>query len=44
MEGKCPTNCAFDPIGNWGLVITEAEKGQIVSVNSNYRGIILSLH
>jgi hypothetical protein len=42
MEGRCPTNCAFDPTGNLGLVITEAEKGQILSVNSMYRGIILS--
>jgi gluconolactonase len=42
IEGKCPTNCAFDPTGNLGLVITEAEKGQIVSISSMYRGVILS--
>lgn len=41
IEGKCPTNCAFDPTGDLGLVITEAEKGEILSVNSKYRGIII---
>jgi gluconolactonase len=42
LEGQCPTNCAFDPTGSLGLVITEAEKGQILSIDSTYRGTILS--
>jgi gluconolactonase len=41
IEGQCPTNCAFDPTGNLGIVITEAEKGQLISINSIYRGIII---
>jgi gluconolactonase len=41
IEGQCPTNCAFDPTGNLGLVITEAEKGQMLSIQSIYRGIII---
>ncbi|NBB23060.1 SMP-30/gluconolactonase/LRE family protein [Runella sp. CRIBMP] len=31
MPGQNPTNCAFDPTRKSGLVITEAEKGQILS-------------
>lgn len=30
VAGQNPTNCAFDPTGKSGLVITEAEKGQIL--------------
>ena len=40
LESQNPTNCAFDPSGKLGLVITEAEKGQILSLNSEYKGII----
>jgi gluconolactonase len=40
LGSQNPTNCAFDPSGKLGLVITEAEKGQILSVNSEYKGII----
>ena len=29
--GSRPTSCAFDPSGKLGLVVTEAEKGQIIS-------------
>lgn len=43
LGSQNPTNCAFDPAGKLGLVITEAEKGQILSLNSGYRGIIQSL-
>lgn len=31
LPGSNPTNCAFDPLGRWGLVVTEAEKGLLVS-------------
>lgn len=31
LPGQNPTNCAFDPNGRWGLVITEAEQGLILS-------------
>lgn len=31
LPGKNPTNCAFDPSGRLGLVVTEAERGIIVS-------------
>lgn len=29
--GSRPTSCAFDPFGRWGLVVTEAERGEIIS-------------
>ncbi len=29
--GSNPTNCAFDPSGKLGLVVTEAERGQVLS-------------
>lgn len=32
LPGQNPTNCAFDPFGRWGLVVTEAEWGHVVSV------------
>jgi sugar lactone lactonase YvrE len=31
VPGQNPTNCAFDPSGRLGLVVTEAEQGLIVS-------------
>jgi gluconolactonase len=33
--GKRPTNCAFDPSGKLGLVVTEAEKGLLLSIKIN---------
>jgi gluconolactonase len=41
LEGQNPTNCAFDPYGKLGLVITEAEKGQILSFKTVLKGINL---
>lgn len=35
---KRPTSCAFDPSGNLGLVITEAEKGMVLSIDVNAIG------
>ncbi len=31
LPGRNPTNCAFDPLGRHGLVVTEAERGEILS-------------
>ncbi|MGD9557876.1 MAG: SMP-30/gluconolactonase/LRE family protein [Mangrovibacterium sp.] len=30
-SGKRPTSCAFDPLGRLGLVVTEADRGEIIS-------------
>lgn len=38
LPAQNPTNCAFDPNGRWGLVITEAEKGLILSYSSSATG------
>lgn len=32
IAGRNPTNCAFDPSGELGLVVTEAERGELWSV------------
>ncbi|GAB3913348.1 SMP-30/gluconolactonase/LRE family protein [Larkinella knui] len=32
LPGENPTNCAFDPTGRLGLVVTEGEKGQLLSI------------
>lgn len=32
VPGAKPTNCAFDPTGRLGLIVTEAERGQILSL------------
>lgn len=32
LPGRNPTNCAFDPSGELGLVVTEAELGRILSL------------
>lgn len=32
LPGQNPTNCAFDPSGQLGLVVTEAEKGLLLSL------------
>jgi len=39
--GLNPTNCAFDPSGKLGLVVTEAEKGQLLQVAKHTKGITL---
>lgn len=38
IEGKRPTNCAFDPSGKLGLVVTEAEKGTLLSIKIGKKG------
>lgn len=40
VPGNNPTNCAFDPFQRWWLVVTEAEKGNLVSVPIMKRGIL----
>jgi gluconolactonase len=40
--GVNPTNCAFDPFGRWGLVVTEAETGTMVSLPVERRGTIVA--
>jgi len=43
VPGAKPTNCAFDPGGELGLVVTEAEHGSFLSIPSlRTRGAILS--
>lgn len=37
--GSRPTNCAFDPSGKLGLVITEAENGEIISFPDFGKGL-----
>ena len=32
LPGQNPTNCIFDPSGKLGLIITESERGQLLSV------------
>ena len=31
LPGMNPTNCAFDPLNRYGLVVTEAERGLLIS-------------
>jgi len=42
LPGQHPTNCAFDPTGTLGLVITEAEKGALLSLPCGLKGILNS--
>lgn len=41
LPGRQPTNCAFDPSGQLGLVITETEHGQLLSVKTRTSNIAL---
>jgi gluconolactonase len=41
LPGRNPTNCAFDPSGRLGLVVTEAEHGQLLSLPHLGAGIRL---
>lgn len=40
VEGKNPTNCAFDPSGKRGLAVTEAQKGNIEFIPILKKGIM----
>lgn len=35
-----PTNCAIDPNGLQGIVVTEAERGQLLKFESNKKGLL----
>lgn len=35
-----PTNCAIDPAGVYGIVVTEAEKGQLLQLGCNKKGLL----
>lgn len=41
LTGANPTNCAFDPSGRLGLVVTEAERGELLSLPVAGRGAAL---
>jgi len=41
--GASPTNCAFDSTGDLGLVVTEAERGEILSFTADAVGLPLAL-
>ncbi len=32
LPGKNPTNCIFDPLGELGLIVTETERGELLSI------------
>jgi gluconolactonase len=38
VPGANPTNCAFDPAGQLGLVVTEAERGRLLGLKLETRG------
>lgn len=40
LAASNPTNCAFDPYGKLGLVITEAESGSLLHIPLPYKGIM----
>jgi len=39
--GSRPTSCAFDPSGKLGLVVTEAERGEIISLPDVGKGLTI---
>lgn len=39
VEGSRPTSCAFDPFDKFGLVVTEAEKGEIITYPLTVKGL-----
>ena len=43
LPGANPTNCAFDPTGALGLVVTEAQNGRLLSLARPERGCPLNL-
>ncbi|QBQ40980.1 SMP-30/gluconolactonase/LRE family protein [Sphingobacterium psychroaquaticum] len=38
--GRNPTNCAIDPFGETGLIITEAENGTLVQIPTTKKGLL----
>ncbi|NJO01722.1 MAG: SMP-30/gluconolactonase/LRE family protein [Bacteroidia bacterium] len=41
LSGRRPTNCAFDLSGKHGLIVTEAERGEILSLSVDQPGFPL---
>ena len=41
LPAQNPTNCAFDPSGELGLVVTEAESGTLLSIEIDKKGMKL---
>lgn len=39
VVGSKPTSCAFDPFNKYGLVVTEAQKGEIISYSIHVNGL-----
>ena len=39
--GNAPSNCAFDPLGQWGLVVTETQRGEVLCFPDAGRGLPL---
>lgn len=39
LKGTRPTSCAFDPTGKLGLVVTEADRGEILSLKGLKNGL-----
>lgn len=35
-----PTNCAIDPKGTKGIIVTEAKQGQLIQIDSNKKGLL----
>ncbi len=40
LPGTNPTNCALDPRGSEGLIVTEAEKGMLLQIPIDARGLL----
>ena len=40
LIGKNPTNCAIDPMGKMGILVTEAETGSLIQIPSKAKGIL----
>jgi len=40
-SGSRPTSCAFDPYGRYGLVVTEAQLGEIISYDVSEKGLLI---
>ncbi|MCF3110965.1 SMP-30/gluconolactonase/LRE family protein [Niabella sp. CC-SYL272] len=40
LPGANPTNCALDPRGSQGLIITEAEKGWLLQTDMSVKGLL----
>ena len=44
LPGQNPTNCTFDPSGELGLVITEADRGELLTFSAFTKSIVSSIN